>query len=138
MAVSVEMLMGKKKKHGGMDSDPFLDRIPSPSSHSQHHIYSLLRLPAEGAIDTNEMERTGRAEMVQRGRLVGVFPQGPPQVDPRLQRPWIYLRSPTSREIGCSRPFQVLRPSPHELWCAQHGVVGSVIIRSGIMVVSEH
>ena len=78
--------MGKKKKHGGMDSDPFLYRILSPSSHSQHHIYSLLRLLAEGAIDINEMERTGWAEMVQRGRLVGVFPQEPPRVNPRLRR----------------------------------------------------
>ncbi len=132
------MLTEKKKKHGGMDSDPFLDWILSPSSHSQHHIYSLLHLPAEGATDTNEMERTGRAEMVQRGRLVEVFPQGPPRVDLRLRHPWIYLRSPTSREIDCSWPSQVLRPSPHELWYAQCGVIGSAIIHSGIMAVSEH
>ncbi len=78
-AVLVEMLTGKKrKKHGGMDSDLLLYRILSPSSHSQHHIYSLLCLPAEGAIDTNEMERISRVEMVQWGRLVGVFLRGHP------------------------------------------------------------
>ncbi len=63
-----------------MDSDLFLDRIPSPSSHSQHHIYSLPRQPVEGAIDTNVMEKIGRAEKVQRGRLIGVFLQVHPRV----------------------------------------------------------
>ncbi len=86
-AVLVETLMGKKKKHGGMDSDPSLYRIPSPSSHSQHHIYSLPCLPVEGAIDTSEMGRINRAEMVQWGRLVGVFPQGRPRVGLRLRHP---------------------------------------------------
>ena len=81
------MLMGKKKmKHGGMDSDPFLCRIPSPSSHSQHHIYSLPRLQVEGAIDTNETKKTGQAEIVQRGHLVGVAPQGHLRVNPQLRR----------------------------------------------------
>ena len=73
--------------------------------------------------------------MVQRGRLVGVFPQGPPRVDLRLRHPWLYLQSPTSREIGCSWPSQVLRPSPHELWRAQRGVVGSTIVRSSVVAV---
>ncbi len=63
VAALVETLTRKKKmEHGGMDSNLFLCRILSPSSHSQHHIYSLPRLQAEGAIDTNETERTGRVE----------------------------------------------------------------------------
>ncbi len=108
VAVLVETLMGKKKKkHGGMDSDP-LHWIPSPSSHSQHHIYSLPHLAVEGAIDTNEMERKSRAEMVQRGHLVGVFPRGHPRVGPRLRHPWIYLRSPTTCKIGYPQLFRVL------------------------------
>ncbi len=37
-AVWVKTLMAKNKKHGGMDSLP-LRQIPSPSSHSLHHIY---------------------------------------------------------------------------------------------------
>ena len=86
-AVLVEMLMGKKKmKHGGMDSDPFLCQIPSPSSHSQHHIYSLPRLQAEGVIDTNETEKIGWVETVQWGHLVGVVLRGHPQVSLQLRR----------------------------------------------------
>ncbi len=85
VVVLVEMLTEKKKmKHGGMDSDPFLCQIPSPSSHSQHHNYSLPHLQAEGAIDTNETEKTGRAETVQQGHLVGVALQGRPRVSPQL------------------------------------------------------
>ena len=40
VAVQGETLMAAKKKmkHGGMDSGP-LRQIPSPSSHSLHHIY---------------------------------------------------------------------------------------------------
>ena len=40
VALPVEMLMRKKMmEHGGMDSDPFLDRILSPSIHFQYRIY---------------------------------------------------------------------------------------------------
>ena len=137
-AVLVETLTGKKKKHGGMDSDPFLYRIPSPSSHSQHHIYSLLRLPAEGAIDTNEIERISRVEMVQWGRLVGVFPRECQRVGLQPRHLWIYLRSPTTRKIDYLQLFRVPGPNPLELWRAQRGVIDSVTIHSGVVAVSEH
>ena len=40
VAVPVETLTRKKMtEHGGMDSDPFLDRILSPSIHFRYRIY---------------------------------------------------------------------------------------------------
>ena len=138
VAVLVETLMGKKKKHGGMDSDPFLYQIPSPSSHSQHHIYSVPRLPVEGAIDTNEMGRISRVEMVQWGRLVGAFPWGRLRVGLRPRHLWIYQRSPTNCKSDCPQLFQVPRPNPLELWRVQRDVVDSAIGHSGVMAVSEY
>ncbi len=92
----------------------------------------------EGAIDTNEMERISQAEMVQWGHLVGAFPWGRPRVGLRPRCPWIYLRSPTNRKIDCPQLVRVLGPNPPELWHVQRDVVGSTIIRSGAVAVSEY
>ncbi len=67
VAAPVGMLMRKKKtEHGGMDSDPFLFRILSPSIRFLHHIYSFPHPQAEGVIDTSVKGTKGQAENVQR------------------------------------------------------------------------
>ena len=92
----------------------------------------------EGVIGTNEREKTSQAEMVQWGRLVGAVPRDRPRVGLRPQRPWICLRSPTNRKSDCPRLVQVLGPSPPELWRVPRDVIGSAIVRSGAVAVSEY
>ncbi len=92
VAVLVGTLMRTKKmEHGGMDSDPFLFRILSPSIRFLHHIYSFPHLQAEGVIDTSVKEMKGQAENVQRGCLAEVARLGRPLASLRLRRQSIYL-----------------------------------------------
>ncbi len=92
VAVPVGMLMRKKKmEHGGMDSDPFLFRILSPSIHFLHHIYSFPHPQVEGVIDTSVKGTKGQAENVQRGHLEKVAQLGCLLASPQLRRQSIYL-----------------------------------------------
>ena len=92
VAVLVGMLMRTKKtEHRGMDSDPFLFQILSPSIRFLHHIYLFPHLQVEGVIDTSVKETKGRAENVQWGRLAEVARLRCPLASPRLWRRSIYL-----------------------------------------------
>ncbi len=92
VAVPVGMLMRTKKtEHRGMDSDPFLFRILSPSIRFLHHIYLFPHLQAEGVIDTSVKEMKGRAENVQWGHLAEVARLRHLLASLRLQHRSIYL-----------------------------------------------
>ncbi len=119
-----------------MDSDPFRDWMPSPSSHFPHHIYLLPHLQEEGVIDTSAREKINRAEMVQRGHLDGVVLRERPQANLQPPHPSTCLRSPTIHKNDCPRLLPVLESSPLELWHAQHGVADSGTIHSGVVVAS--
>ena len=92
VAAPVGMLTRKKKmEHGGMDSNPFLFQILSPSIRFLHHTYSFPCPQAEGVIDTSVKGTKGQVENVQRGRLEKVARLGCPLASPRLRRQSIYL-----------------------------------------------
>ncbi len=92
VAVPVGTLMRTKKmEHGGMDSNPFLFRILSPSIHFLHHIYSFPHPQVEGVIDTSVRGMKGQAENVQRGCLEKVARLGRPLASPQLRHQSTYL-----------------------------------------------
>ncbi len=88
-------------------------------------------------IHTSVMGMTGQAENVQRGRLGGAIWLGCPRLGPQLRCLLTYQLSPATHKIGYPRLFQVLLSNPHELWCARHDIADFVIVRNGIVVVSE-
>ncbi len=127
----------KTTEREGMDSGP-LRRIPSPSSHFLHRIYSLPHLPGEEQICTNVREKTVLEEMAQQDQdcLVGAGLWDHPRGGLRPRRPWTCPWTPTIRENSCLPlppvpALGLLMPSR-----VRRVGVGSLSVRSGAVVVS--
>ena len=118
-------------EHLGMDSDPDLRRMQSPSTHFPHHIYSCVRHSAAEEIDTDVRERLGLVVYVQWGRKSNVPSKDEPgglQL-PHPLKHWATLaihKSDCPQRSGAGTP--VLRALSH----APHDVVGYENARSNV------